>query len=109
MGSVGAVTINFPRIGYLSKTKEEFFARLSTMMNISSESSEIKRTLLEKLTALNLYPYTTFYLKDIRIRFGKFWKNYFSTIRLVGMNEACSNFLNQDITSKERKIFALKS
>ncbi|MDR2628852.1 MAG: ribonucleoside triphosphate reductase [Puniceicoccales bacterium] len=107
-GSVGVVTINLPRIGYLSKTKEEFFDRLSTMMNIAKDSLEIKRALLEKLTASNLYPYTTFYLKDIRSRFGQFWKNHFSTIGLVGMNEACLNFLNQDITSKAGKAFALE-
>jgi ribonucleoside-triphosphate reductase len=107
-GSVGVVTINLPRIGHLSKTKEEFFDRLSTMMNIAKESLEIKRALLEKLTASNLYPYTTFYLKDIRSRFGQFWKNHFSTIGLVGMNEACLNFLNQDITSKDGKAFALE-
>ncbi|MDR2777128.1 MAG: ribonucleoside triphosphate reductase [Puniceicoccales bacterium] len=106
-GSVGVVTINLPRIGYLSKTKEEFFERLSTTMNIAKDSLEIKRVLLEKLTASNLYPYTTFYLKDIRSRFGQFWKNHFSTIGLVGMNEACLNFLNQDITSKAGKAFAL--
>ncbi|MDR1457439.1 MAG: ribonucleoside triphosphate reductase [Puniceicoccales bacterium] len=107
-GSVGVVTINLPRIGYLSKTREEFFDRLSTMMNIAKDSLEIKRVLLEKLTASNLYPYTTFYLKDIRSRFGQFWKNHFSTIGLVGMNEACLNFLNQDIASKDGKDFALE-
>ncbi|MDR2603584.1 MAG: ribonucleoside triphosphate reductase [Puniceicoccales bacterium] len=106
-GSVGVVTINLPRIGHLSKTREEFFDRLSTIMNIAKDSLEIKRALLEKLTASNLYPYTTFYLKDIRSRFGQFWKNHFSTIGLVGMNEACLNFLNQDITSKAGKAFAL--
>ncbi|MDR1890784.1 MAG: ribonucleoside triphosphate reductase [Puniceicoccales bacterium] len=107
-GSVGVVTINLPRIGYLSKTREEFFDRLSTMMNIAKDSLEIKRALLEKLTTSNLYPYTTFYLKDIKSRFGQFWKNHFSTIGLVGMNEACANFLNQDITSKAGKAFALE-
>ncbi|MDR3144175.1 MAG: ribonucleoside triphosphate reductase, partial [Puniceicoccales bacterium] len=77
-GSIGVVTINMPRIGYLSATEEEFFARLSSLMDIAKESLEIKRNLLEKLTAANLYPYTTFYLRDIKERFGKFWKNHFS-------------------------------
>lgn len=107
-GSVGVVTINLPRIGYLSKSKEEFFARLSATMDIAKESLEIKRTLLEKLTASNLYPYTTFYLKDIKMRFGKYWKNHFSTIGLVGMNETCLNFLKTPITSKEGKSFAIE-
>jgi ribonucleoside-triphosphate reductase len=107
-GSVGVVTINLPRIGYLSGTKDEFFAHLSALMDIAKESLEIKRNLLEKLTAANLYPYTTFYLKDMKTRFGKFWKNHFSTIGLVGMNEACINFLGKDITANEGKKFALE-
>lgn len=107
-GSVGVVTINLPRIGYLSKSKEEFFARLSAAMDIAKESLEIKRTLLEKLTASNLYPYTTFYLKDIKMRFGKYWKNHFSTIGLVGMNETCLNFLKSPITTAEGKSFAIE-
>ena len=107
-GSVGVVTINMPRIGYLTQTKEEFLARLSALMDVAKESLEIKRNLLEKLTASNLYPYTTFYLSDIKARFGKFWKNHFSTIGLVGMNEACLNFLGKPITSAEGKAFALE-
>jgi ribonucleoside-triphosphate reductase len=107
-GSVGVVTINLPRIGYLAETKGEFFARLSAIMDIAKESLEIKRALLEKLTASNLYPYTTFYLRDIKSRFGQFWKNHFSTIGLVGMNEACLNFLGKPITSEEGKVFALE-
>lgn len=107
-GSVGVVTINLPRIGYLSKSKEEFFARLSATMDIAKESLEIKRALLEKLTASNLYPYTTFYLKDIKMRFGKYWKNHFSTIGLVGMNETCLNFLKTSITTDEGKSFAIE-
>lgn len=107
-GSVGVVTINLPRIGFLSKSKTEFLSRLSNLMELASESLEIKRELLEKLTASNLYPYTTFYLKHIYERFGKYWKNHFSTIGLVGMNEACLNFLKKDITSPEGKAFALE-
>ena len=107
-GSVGIVTINMPRIGYLSKTKEEFFARLSRMMEMAKESLEIKRALLEKLTAANLYPYVTFYLRDMKARFGKYWKNHFSTIGLVGMNEACENFLNKSIVTPEGEQFALE-
>jgi ribonucleoside-triphosphate reductase len=97
-----------PRIGYLSKTKEEFFSRLSKLMDIAKESLEIKRMLLEKLTDANLYPYTTFYLGDLKKRFGKFWKNHFSTIGLVGMNEACENFLHKNITTKDGEQFSLE-
>lgn len=107
-GSVGVVTINLPRIGFLSKSKTEFLARLSELMDLASESLEIKRKLLEKLTSSNLYPYTTFYLKHIYERFGKYWKNHFSTIGLVGMNEACLNFLKKDITTEEGKAFAIE-
>jgi ribonucleoside-triphosphate reductase len=107
-GSIGIVTINLPRIGFLSKTREEFLARLSALMDVAKESLEIKRSLLEKLTSAHLYPYTTFYLNDIKMRTGKFWKNHFSTIGLVGMNEACLNFLGKSITSQEGKAFALE-
>jgi ribonucleoside-triphosphate reductase len=106
-GSVGVVTINLPRIGYISKTKEEFFTRLGTLMNLAKESLEIKRSFLEKLTSANLYPYTTFYLKWVKQRLGCYWKNHFSTIGIVGMNEACLNLLGEGITSKSGKQFAL--
>ncbi|MDR0595405.1 MAG: ribonucleoside triphosphate reductase [Puniceicoccales bacterium] len=107
-GSVGVVTINLPRIGFLAKSKTEFLARLAALMELASKSLEIKRELLEKLTSSNLYPYTTFYLKDIKKRFGKYWENHFSTIGLVGMNEACLNFLGKSITTPEGKEFALE-
>ena len=107
-GSVGVVTINMPRIGYLSKTKEEYLHRLSRLMDIARDSLEVKRALLEKLTEANLYPYTSFYLKDIRKRLGNYWGNHFSTIGLVGMNESCLNFLGKDITTSEGKQLALE-
>jgi ribonucleoside-triphosphate reductase len=107
-GSVGVVTINLPRIGFLAKSKTEFLARLAALMELASKSLEIKRELLEKLTSSNLYPYTTFYLKDIKKRLGKYWENHFSTIGLVGMNEACLNFLGKSITTPEGKEFALE-
>jgi ribonucleoside-triphosphate reductase len=107
-GSVGVATINLQGIGFLAKSKAEFFARLAALMEAASESLEMKRELLEGLTASNLYRYTTFYLKDIKKRFGQYWKNPFSTIGLAGMNEACLNFLRKDITSDEGKEFALE-
>ena len=107
-GSVGVVTINLPKIADNSKTKEEFLEKLADLMETAKESLEIKRNLLEDLTDKNLYPYTKFYLRDIKARFGVYWKNHFSTIGLIGMNEACENLFGQNIGSKEGKQFALE-
>ena len=98
-GSVGVVTINIPRIAYLSKTKEEFYERLAKMMDISARSLKIKRNVITKLMNEGLYPYTKKYL-------GSF-DNHFSTIGLVGMNEACLNaaWLKKDLTHKESQEF----
>ncbi len=106
-GSVGVVTINLPKIAELSKTKAEFMEKLAQRMELAKESLEIKRKLLEDLTDKNLYPYTKFYLRDIKSRFGVYWKNHFSTIGLIGMNEACLNLLDKGIGSVEGKQFAL--
>jgi ribonucleoside-triphosphate reductase len=105
-GSVGVVTINLPRIGYLSKTEEEFKLRLSDLLDIAKVSLEIKRKVVEEFTNKGLYPYSKFYLRKVKERTGKYWTNHFSTIGLVGMNEACLNFLNKDIGTKEGKAFA---
>ena len=106
-GSVGVVTVNLPKIAEISKTKGEFLDILSQKMEIAKESLEIKRKLLEDLTDKDLYPYTKFYLRDIKARFGVYWKNHFSTIGLIGMNEACLNLLGDDIGSFRGKQFAL--
>ena len=106
-GSIGVVTINLPKIAYQSKSKEEFFNILNARMELAKKSLEIKRKILEKLTDANLYPYTKFYLRDIKSRFGVYWKNHFSTIGLVGMNEACTNLLGKDIGTEDGKQFAL--
>lgn len=106
-GSVGVVTINLPKIAEISKTKEEFMEKLAQRMELAKESLEIKRALLEDLTDKNLYPYTKFYLRDIKARFGVYWKNHFSTIGLIGMNEACLNLMNESIGSARGKQFAL--
>ena len=107
-GSVGVVTINLPKIAENSETKGEFMAKLAEKMELAKESLEIKRGLLEDLTDKNLYPYTKFYLRDIKSRFGVYWKNHFSTIGLIGMNEACLNLLADDIGSFRGKQFALE-
>ena len=99
-GSVGVVTINIPRIAYLSKTKEEFFTRLDRMMDIAARSLKIKRTIITKLLDEGLYPYTKRYL-------GTF-NNHFSTIGLVGMNEAGLNacWVKADMTSEATQKFS---
>ena len=107
-GSVGVVTINLPKIAENSETKGEFMAKLAEKMELAKESLEIKRALLEDLTDKNLYPYTKFYLRDIKSRFGVYWKNHFSTIGLIGMNEACLNLLADDIGSFRGKQFAVE-
>lgn len=108
-GSVGVVTINMPRCAYLSKTKEEFFKRLADLMDTSRDSLIIKRQVLEKYTEKGLYPYSKFYIKSVKERFGEYWKNHFNTIGLNGMNEACLNLLGKDISTEEGRAFALET
>ena len=98
-GSVGVVTINMPRIAYLSKTEDEFYQRLDHMMDIAARSLKTKRTVITKLLDAGLYPSTKYYL-------GTF-ENHFSTIGLVGMNEACLNarWLHKDLTDPEAQEF----
>jgi ribonucleoside-triphosphate reductase (formate) len=105
-GSVGVVTINMPRLGYLSASKEEFFTRLSDLMSLAKESLEIKRKVIEKLTDEGLYPYSAFYLRNVKQRFGKYWMNHFGTIGLIGMNEACLNLLGKDIGTQDGLQFS---
>ncbi|ACL69858.1 ribonucleoside triphosphate reductase [Halothermothrix orenii] len=107
-GSIGVVTINMPRIGYLSSNKEEFMQRVFHLMDIARKSLEIKRKVLEKLTESGLYPYSKFYLRDIKKRFDNYWQNHFNTIGLNGMNEAIINFIGKDIGSQKGREFALE-
>lgn len=100
-GSIGVVTINLPRIGYLSKDIQEFYQRLEKLMILAKESLVIKREIIEKYTEEGLYPYTKFYLRSVKQKFGKYWSNHFSTIGLVGLNEALLNFNGEDLTSKK--------
>ena len=98
-GSVGVVTINMPRLGYRTHSKEEFFAELDRIMDLSAESLHIKRKVITELLEKGLYPYTKHYL-------GTF-NNHFSTIGLVGMNECCLNasWIKKDLTNKEAQEF----
>jgi ribonucleoside-triphosphate reductase len=107
-GSIGVVTINMPRIGYLSKDDTDFFDRLDKLMETARQSLEIKRDLIENLTYSGLHPYSRFYLGDVKKTFGEYWKNHFSTIGLIGMNDALLNFMNKSIADKEGKAFAEK-
>lgn len=107
-GSIGVVTINMPRIGYLSKTKDEFLSRLSHLMDMAKESLEMKRKTLESFTEKGLYPYAKFYLDGVKKMRGSYWGNHFSTIGLIGMNEALLNFIKKDIASAEGKKFAVE-
>ena len=107
-GSIGVVTINLPRIGYASKIKSEFYAHLIEQIQLAVESLSIKRKVLEKFTANHLYPYSKFYLRDVKNGTGSYWKNHFSTIGIVGMNEACLNFIGEDITSEHGQQFSLE-
>ncbi|MGA2762458.1 MAG: ribonucleoside triphosphate reductase [Spirochaetia bacterium] len=107
-GSIGVVTINMPRLGYLSADEGEFLDRLADLMDLGRSSLEIKRKVLEKFTENNLYPYTKHYLRGIRERFGQYWKNHFSTIGLVGLNEASQNLLGVTLGTEKGQLFALR-
>lgn len=105
-GSIGVVTVNMPRLGYVSSSKEDFFQKLEHQMVLGKESLEEKRKVLEKFTEGNFYPYMKFYLRNIKKRLGEYWKNHFATIGLVGMNEACLNLFGEDIASEKGQAFS---
>ena len=110
-GSIGVVTINLPKIGYLSNTKKEYFKRLDKIMDLSKKSLSIKRDFIEKYMEKGLYPYSKFYLADVKKRFGEYFKNHFNTIGILGMNESMMNFFKdktKGIGSKEGREFALE-
>lgn len=99
-GSVGVVTINLPRIGYLSKTEEEYFDRLDKMVDLAKQALEIKRELVQHNLDNDLMPYTKVYLGHL--------KQHFSTIGIIGMNESCLNFLGCSVCDPEGQAFAVK-
>lgn len=107
-GSIGVVTINMPRIGYTSKTKKEFYAKLTGLMDLAKESLEIKRKAIENFMEKGLYPYSKYYLASIKKMRDGYFSNHFSTIGLLGMNEALLNFIGEDIGTKRGKKFALE-
>ncbi len=97
-GSIGVVTINLPRIGYLSSSREDYFSQLDHIMNVARESLEIKRNVITRLMDQGLFPYTQRYLRH--------WNNHFSTIGLIGMNESTLNFMSKNLTHPDARAFA---
>jgi len=107
-GSIGVVTLNLPRIAFAVQDEEAFFARLDKLADLAKESLCVKRKELERFTEGGLYPYTSFYLRDVKERTGQYWTNHFSTIGIVGMNEACLNMMREGIATKNGRTFALR-
>ena len=107
-GSIGVVTLNLPRIGYLADNEEEYFELIDKYCDIAKSSLEIKRKIIEQQMENGLYPYSKFYLANVKERTGKYWNNHFNTIGIVGMNESLLNFMGKDITTPEGQAFAKK-
>jgi len=105
-GSIGVVTINMPRLGHVASSEADFLTRLDRLMETARTSLQTKRQVLEHFTEQGLYPYTKFYLRHVKQRYGHYWHNHFSTVGLVGMNEACLNLLGCDIGSPQGAAFA---
>ena len=105
-GSIGVVTINLPRLGFLAADEKEFMELLEGRVELARQSLEIKRKVLEKFTERDLYPYSQFYLRKVKEGTGKFWTNHFSTVGVIGMNEACLNLLGKNIGTPEGQEFS---
>ncbi len=110
-GSIGVVTVNLPRLAYVSKSESEFQTRLWQQMNIAKNSLEIKRKVIEEQTQKGLYPYSANFLQDVKAKTGDYWYNHFNTIGLIGMNEACQNLFGAetDLTTQEGQGFAIRT
>jgi anaerobic ribonucleoside-triphosphate reductase len=108
-GSIGVVTLNMPRLGYFASDEANFFERLGEMMSLGKDSLEIKRKILERFTDKGLYPYSRHYLRFVKEAYGSYWKNHFSTIGLVGMNEAVLNLFGFGIAADEGKKLAVQT
>lgn len=107
-GSIGVVTINLSRIGYFSKTKKDFFNKLGNLMDLAKQSLEIKRKALENFMEKGLYPYSKYYLASVKKLRNSYFGNHFSTIGLMGMNEALLNFIGENIASRPGRRFAIE-
>ena len=104
-GSIGVVTLNMARIGYLAENEEDFLARVADLMDVARDSLLIKRRVIERFTEGGLYPYSRHYLDAIKGRLGSYWANHFNTIGLNGMNEALLNFMCADLTTEAGRAF----
>jgi len=107
-GSIGVVTLNMPRVGFEATDEDDFMLRLDGLMEIARTSLETKRKVLEGFAEKNLYPYTRFYLRSVKAQHDRYWHNHFSTVGLVGMNEACMNLFGADIGTERGAMFAAK-
>jgi len=107
-GSLGVVTLNLARIGYVAKDKEDFKNKVIDLMELAKESLEIKRKVIERFSDDGLYPYSKFYLQDIKARFGTFWQNHFNTIGINGMNEALMNLTGDNMATESGRAFAVE-
>ncbi|MBC7234863.1 MAG: ribonucleoside triphosphate reductase [Chloroflexi bacterium] len=107
-GSVGVVTLNMARVGYLARDEEDFLRRVADLMDIAKDSLLIKRRVIERFTEGGLYPYSRHYLEDIKAQTGSYWTNHFGTIGLNGMNEAALNLLGVDLTTERGRAFACR-
>ncbi|MFP3897262.1 MAG: ribonucleoside triphosphate reductase [Anaerolineales bacterium] len=107
-GSIGVVTLNMPRIGYLADDEEDFLQRVGSLMDVAKESLLIKRRVVEHFTDAGLYPYSRHYLDGIKERTGAYWTNHFNTIGLNGMNEALLNFMGVDLKDERGREFSAR-
>ena len=107
-GSIGVVTLNLARLGYLAKSEKDFFARLDRLTDLARNSLEIKRELVEKQTDNGLYPYSAFYLQSVKQRTGGYWNYHFNTIGIVGMHECLLNLKKVGIQTVTGQRFAIK-
>src|SRR3990170_6131779 len=107
-GSIGVVTLNMPRLGYLATDEDDFMQRLESLMEVARDSLEIKRKVLESFTENGLYPYSRRYLRNVKEKSGHYWRNHFSTIGIVGMNEAVLNLFGVNIASGDGTEFAIR-
>ena len=107
-GSIGVVTLNLPRLGHLAQDWTDFFERLECLMDIAQTSLTIKRKALERFTDAHLYPYASYYLRDIKQHTGEYWKNHFSTVGIVGLDEASRNLLGVGLLDPAGRAFGLE-
>lgn len=109
-GSIGVVTLNLPRLAYETGSEQMFFQKLPKLAELAKQSLEIKRKVIEAETERGMYPFSQGSLVDVKQRLGKYWANHFSTIGIVGMEEACLNLFGRQgsLVTQEGQEFALR-